>query len=141
MDINLTDSALDRIQTLLESPDKKGAFLRIYIVGGGCSGFQYGFKLEQQNPNLAESNPNFTESTAEEFLDEIIIEKIHQKNNIQIPIKIIIDSLSYQYLEGSTIDYIENLQGARFKVDNPKAETTCGCGSSFSLKEEQQEEH
>lgn len=121
--LNFTEAALDRIQTLLQSPESQGAFLRIYIVGGGCSGFQYGFKLEHPNPE-------------EKHSDEIVFEKFHPKEPSKNPIKIVIDPLSYQYLEGASIDYVENLQGAKFKVDNPKAETTCGCGSSFSLKEE-----
>jgi len=82
--------------------------LRVYITGGGCSGFSYGF-----------------------MLDEKIIDgdAIVEKNGIALHI----DPMSYQYLEGITIDYIEDLQGSRFAVSNPNAKTTCGCGSSFSI--------
>lgn len=114
--IHFTESALMRIQRLLSRSEKQDQVLRIYIVGGGCSGFQYGFNLE--DPISSE--------------EDILIERPLSDGLL----KIVIDSLSMQYLEGSTVDFLENLQGARFVVNNPHAETTCGCGSSFSLKEE-----
>jgi iron-sulfur cluster insertion protein len=82
--------------------------LRVYISGGGCSGFSYGFKLDETSID-----------------GDYSIEK----NGVQV----LIDPMSYQYLEGITIDYVQDLQGARFQISNPNAKTTCGCGSSFSI--------
>ena len=82
--------------------------LRVFVTGGGCAGFQYGF--------------TFDEDVAE---DDTVIEKE--------AVRVAIDSLSIQYLAGSTVDYTEGLEGSRFIITNPAAETTCGCGSSFSM--------
>jgi len=82
--------------------------LRVYVEGGGCSGFQYGFDLEQATED-----------------DDYIIERDG--------VRIVVDPLSYQYIMGSEIDYQEDLQGSQFVVRNPNASTTCGCGLSFSL--------
>ena len=82
--------------------------LRVYIEGGGCSGFQYGFQLETEQQD-----------------DDIVIE--------EAGIKMLVDSLSIQYLMGAEVDYLDDLMGARFLVRNPNASTTCGCGSSFSI--------
>jgi len=93
---------------LLEEEENPELKLRVFVTGGGCSGFQYGFSFdEKQNDG------------------DLAIEKGG--------IKVVVDPLSLQYLMGSKVDYTEGLQGARFIVDNPNAETTCGCGSSFSL--------
>tara|TARA_B100000073_G_C23742195_1_gene574052 strand:- start:23 stop:349 length:327 start_codon:yes stop_codon:yes gene_type:complete len=107
MKIELTKNAIKKIQELLKS-EKDNMKLRVYITGGGCSGFEYGFTLDDKE------NP-----------DDIIFE---EKNAPTI-----IDPLSMQYLVGSTIDYIEGLEGSRFVLNNPNATTTCGCGSSFSI--------
>jgi iron-sulfur cluster insertion protein len=103
--VTFTDKASTRVAQMKENPNDN---LRVYIVGGGCSGFSYGF-----------------------VLDEKIIEgdSIQTKNGVQLRI----DPMSYQYLEGITIDYKEDLQGSRFQVSNPNAKSTCGCGSSFSI--------
>ena len=108
--LSLTDTAVARIEQLKQmvGSDKP---LRIYIVGGGCSGFQYGFEFADVEP------------------DDLMI----QIDSTAV----VIDPLSLQYLQGATVDYIEDLRGAQFHVNNPHAETTCGCGSSFSLKEDQ----
>jgi|TARA_B100000795_G_scaffold264935_1_gene246085 iron-sulfur cluster insertion protein len=102
--MEITSNAADKVSGM-KSGDEH---LRVYITGGGCSGFNYGF-----------------------ILDEKIIEgDFHlQKNGMDLRI----DPMSYQYLEGITIDYVEDLQGSRFQVTNPQAKTTCGCGSSFSV--------
>jgi len=105
--ITFTEAALARIQYLMANKENQNLKLRICIEGGGCSGFQYNFDLDDQ------SNA-----------DDILINKV-----------IVTDPMSNQFLLGARLDYIENLQGARFVVINPNAETTCGCGSSFSLKE------
>ena len=106
--IEVTDSAVRKVQKLLEEEENPALKLRVFVTGGGCSGFQYGFSFdEKQNDG------------------DLAIEKGG--------ITVVVDPLSIQYLMGSKVDYTEGLQGARFIVDNPNAETTCGCGSSFSL--------
>jgi len=93
---------------LIEDEGNDNLKLRVYITGGGCSGFQYGF--------------TFDENKAE---DDTFVEK----DNVTL----LVDSMSIQYLIGAKIDYLEDLQGARFVIENPNATTTCGCGSSFSV--------
>jgi iron-sulfur cluster insertion protein len=106
--IKITDSAQNKIKDLLIEENTPGLALRTFVQGGGCSGFQYGFTFDQE--------------TAE---DDFVIEE----NGI----KLLIDSMSMQYLTGAEIDYTENLYGSQFVIRNPNATTTCGCGSSFSI--------
>ena len=102
--MQISDNAANKVAGMKSAEEK----LRVYIMGGGCSGFSYGFKLDEKQ------------------LDgDYDIEK----NGVTV----LVDPMSYQYLEGITIDYLEDLQGARFIVSNPNAKTTCGCGSSFSI--------
>ncbi|MXP51166.1 iron-sulfur cluster insertion protein ErpA [Pantoea sp. SoEX] len=108
MPLKFTDAAINKINFLINNKKNKSLKLRIYISGGGCSGFQYGFKLDEQ-----------------ENEEDIIF-----KNQ---GIMLIIDPISIQYLNGSSIDYRENLEGSRFIVINPNAKTTCSCGSSFGI--------
>lgn len=103
-----TDTAAAKVSELVldeENPDLK---LRVFVTGGGCSGFQYGFTF-----------------------DELIAEDDTQVDNGAA--SLLIDAMSYQYLAGSTVDYTEGLDGSKFIISNPNAETTCGCGSSFSI--------
>jgi iron-sulfur cluster insertion protein len=104
----LTDKAAGKVNSLILEEGKVELNLRVYVTGGGCSGFQYGFSFDEVIND-----------------DDTIIE-----NN---GAKLVIDSLSIQYLLGSKIDYVEGLQGSRFVVENPMASTTCGCGMSFSI--------
>jgi iron-sulfur cluster insertion protein len=104
--INLSGNAVKRIQDLL--PSNKSNYFRVYVTGGGCSGFQYGFKFDD-NPEEDDDVVDFNGFT------------------------ILLDSLSYPYLYGSTLDYVEDLSGSRFLVTNPNAKTTCGCGESFTI--------
>ncbi|MCK2185016.1 iron-sulfur cluster insertion protein ErpA [Halomonas getboli] len=104
----LSDSAKARLKALGEAEGKPGLTLRVYVTGGGCSGFQYGFDLAEQ---IADDD------TLIEFGD----------------VALVVDPLSYQYLVGSTVDYEEGLAGARFLIQNPNATTTCGCGASFMV--------
>ncbi len=106
--ISLTDSAANKLRRLKASEGNDALMLRVYVTGGGCSGFSYGFDFAE---TLDDDDATFV--NAGETL--------------------VVDSLSFPYLDGATIDYIEGLQGARFIVDNPNATTTCGCGSSFSI--------
>lgn len=106
--IVFTDAAARKVQELILEERNPDLNLRVYISGGGCSGFQYGF--------------SFDEDRAE---DDIAVE-----NDGVI---LLIDPLSFQYLMGAEVDYSESLQGAQFVIRNPNASTTCGCGSSFSV--------
>ena len=106
--LNLTDSAAKKVRRLREEEGDSNLMLRVYVTGGGWSGFSYGFNVANE---LNEDDANFDN-------DDVTL---------------VVDSLSYQYLQGSTVDYTEGLEGARFIVTNPNATTTCGCGSSFSL--------
>lgn len=106
--LSLTDSAAKKVRRLREEEGDTNLMLRVYVTGGGCSGFSYGFRFDS---DLNEDDADFDNGD----------------------VTLVIDSLSYQYLQGSTVDYIEGLEGARFVVDNPNATTSCGCGSSFSI--------
>ena len=102
-----TDSAAAKVQALIKEEDHEGLMLRVFVQGGGCSGFQYGF--------------TFAESVEE---GDTVVEK----NGV----KLLVDPTSFQYLVGAEIDYSEGLEGSQFVIRNPNATTTCGCGSSFS---------
>jgi iron-sulfur cluster insertion protein len=112
--LHLSPSAIDRLQELLIEKKNDNLKFRVYIVGGGCSGFQYGFSFDEMINE-----------------DDLKLETMGTQKKIIT----LVDSLSAQYLEDATVDYKVSLQGSRFVVENPNAETTCGCGSSFSLKE------
>jgi len=103
-----TESAARKVRELILDDGNPALKLRVYITGGGCSGFQYGFTFDEK---------------ADE--DDVRVERDG--------VELIVDPLSFQYLEGAEIDYSESLQGARFVIRNPNAATTCGCGSSFGL--------
>lgn len=102
-----TDNAANKVKALIDEEGNTELKLRVFVTGGGCSGFQYGF--------------TFDEEQAE---DDTVMEK----NGVQL----LIDAMSYQYLVGAEIDYTEGLEGAQFVIKNPNATSTCGCGSSFS---------
>jgi len=106
--INFTDAAAEKVAQLIEEEGNPDLKLRVFVQGGGCSGFQYGFTF-----------------------DEIVNEDdtTMMKNGVQL----LIDSMSYQYLVGAEIDYKDDLEGAQFVIKNPSATSTCGCGSSFSV--------
>ncbi|MCC2605024.1 iron-sulfur cluster insertion protein ErpA [Planctobacterium marinum] len=106
--INFSDAAALKVKSLIEEEENPELKLRVYVTGGGCSGFQYGFTFDEKVND-----------------GDMVIEKE--------TVSLVVDPMSLQYLMGGTVDYTEGLQGARFLVDNPNAETTCGCGSSFSI--------
>lgn len=106
--IQVTNSAVAKVKSLVEEEANEELKLRVFVTGGGCSGFQYGF--------------TFDELVAE---DDAVIEKDG--------ITVMVDSMSYPYLAGSEVNYEEGLQGSKFVVQNPNADSTCGCGSSFSI--------
>ncbi len=103
-----TDSAADKVRQLIEEEGNEALKLRVFVTGGGCSGFQYGFTFDES------VNDDDTTMT---------------KNGVQL----LIDPMSFQYLVGAEIDYKEDVEGAQFIIKNPNAQTTCGCGSSFSV--------
>jgi|TARA_B100000767_G_C19457380_1_gene406652 iron-sulfur cluster insertion protein len=105
--LQLTEGAINKILTLSETEESQ-INLRVYVTGGGCSGFQYGFSFDKL---IDEEDTCITNSGA----------------------SLVVDPLSLQYLSGSTIDYIEDLTGSKFIIKNPNATTTCGCGESFSI--------
>lgn len=105
--IGLSESAAAKVRRLIEEERNSALKLRIYISGGGCSGFQYGFSFEEQ---IADDDQAFE----------------------QHGVTLLVDPLSLQYLIGAEIDYVDDLSGERFVINNPNATTTCGCGSSFA---------
>ena len=106
--ITLTDNAAKKVNALISEEGNPELKLRVFVTGGGCSGFQYGFSFDEN-----------------ENEDDTVI-----NNN---GARLLVDPLSFQYLVGSRVDYMEGLEGSRFIVDNPLATTTCGCGMSFSM--------
>ena len=106
--LEFTDAAAKKVKALLEDEENQALKLRVYITGGGCSGFQYGFTFDD--------NVNDGDMTID-------------KEGVSY----IVDPMSLQYLVGATVDYTEGLEGSRFIIVNPNAKTTCGCGSSFSI--------
>ncbi|WP_419843160.1 iron-sulfur cluster insertion protein ErpA [Actinobacillus pleuropneumoniae] len=106
--LTFTDAAAKKVKSLIEGEDNPNLRLRVYITGGGCSGFQYGFTFDDQvnDGDLTIENQN---------------------------VGLVVDPMSLQYLIGGTVDYTEGLDGSRFVVQNPNASSTCGCGSSFSI--------
>lgn len=105
--INFTDSAALKVKSLIDAEGDNSLKLRVYIQGGGCSGFQYGFAFAQA-------------------VEDGDVEVVNQD------VTLLVDPLSYQYLVGAEIDYVNDLQGEQFVIRNPNATTTCGCGNSFS---------
>ena len=106
--IELSTSAVGKIRELLVEENNTALRLRIYVTGGGCSGFSYGFAFEEQ--------------TAED-------DNLFDRDGVGV----VVDPMSFAYLAGARVDFEDGLEGARFIISNPNAKTTCGCGSSFSV--------
>lgn len=106
--MTITDTAFSKIADILAEENNPNIKLRTFVQGGGCSGFNYGFVLDEEQNE-----------------DDFVIE--------QPGVVVVVDSMSMQYLQGATIDYKEELMGSQFVINNPNAVTTCGCGSSFSV--------
>lgn len=106
--LQFTDAAAKKVKALVEDENNPELKLRVYITGGGCSGFQYGFTFDEKVND-----------------GDLTIEKQG--------VTLVVDPMSLQYLIGGSVDYTEGLEGSRFIVSNPNAKTTCGCGSSFSI--------
>ncbi len=107
-DVTFSDAAANKVKRLIAEENNPNLKLRIYISGGGCSGFQYGFQFDE---NVGEGDVTVVNGD----------------------VALVIDPMSYQYLVGAEVDYTEGLEGSQFIVRNPNATTTCGCGSSFSV--------
>lgn len=107
-DLKVTDNAVTKVKALIAEEGNEQLKLRIYVTGGGCSGFQYGFSFDE---NINEG--------------DTAVEKAG--------VTFLVDPMSFQYLVGAELDYVEGLQGAQFVINNPNATTTCGCGSSFMV--------
>ncbi len=103
-----SDAAVGKVKALIEDEGNEALMLRVFISGGGCSGFQYGFTFDEEVGD-----------------GDTIVENDG--------VKLLVDPMSFQYLSGAEIDYSEGMEGAQFVIRNPNAETTCGCGSSFSV--------
>lgn len=106
--IIFTDNAAGKVKELIEEEGNPALKLRVFVTGGGCSGFQYGFTFDEE---VAEDDTSM------------------EKNGVTL----LIDPMSYQYLLGAEIDFTEGLEGSQFVIRNPNASSTCGCGSSFSV--------
>ncbi len=106
--LNFTDAAAGKVKQLIDEEGNPDLMLRVFVSGGGCSGFQYGFTFDE----------------AEQDGDTAVLKG---------GVKLLIDPMSFQYLVGAEIDYTEGLEGSQFVIRNPNATTTCGCGSSFSV--------
>lgn len=106
--LNFTDAAAAKVKTLIEEENNEALKLRVFVSGGGCSGFQYGFTFDE---NINDGDTSVENSG----------------------VTLLIDPMSFQYLVGADIDYTEGLEGAQFVIRNPNATTTCGCGSSFNV--------
>tara|TARA_Y100000591_G_C21403709_1_gene484116 strand:+ start:155 stop:526 length:372 start_codon:yes stop_codon:yes gene_type:complete len=102
-----TDAAANKVKNLIEEEKNDELKLRVFVSGGGCSGFQYGFTFDE---NVQDGDTKI------------------EKNGVML----LVDPMSFQYLSGAEIDYKEDLEGSQFVIKNPNATTTCGCGSSFS---------
>lgn len=107
-DLVFTEQAATKVKSLIDEEGNPSLMLRVFISGGGCSGFQYGFTFDE--------NTEDGDTTVE-----------------RCGVKLLVDPMSFQYLVGAEIDYTEDLRGAQFVIRNPNATTTCGCGSSFSV--------
>ena len=103
-----TDAAAVKVRELIDEEGDESLMLRVFVSGGGCSGFQYGFTFDQNETGG----------------DTVVVNH---------GVKLLVDPMSVQYLLGAEIDYTEGLEGSQFVIRNPNAETTCGCGSSFSV--------
>lgn len=108
--ITLTPAAVAAVRNLLEQRNVPEYALRVFIAGGGCSGYQYGMALEG----------NIREDDLQSVFDGV---------------KVVVDGVSINYLRGATVDYVENVMGSGFKIENPNAVSSCGCGSSFRTKD------
>lgn len=108
--ITVTETAASKIRELLTEENKVESGLRVFVQGGGCSGFQYGLMIEESNGDGS-------------------ADKVYESNGV----KLYVDPISIRYLRGAEVDFLDNLSGGGFTIKNPNAKSTCGCGSSFNV--------
>jgi iron-sulfur cluster assembly accessory protein len=108
--INVTEMAAGKIQELLAEENKVGAGLRVFVQGGGCSGFQYGLMIDEGQGDAA-------------------ADQVFEVNGVRL----LVDPISLRYLKGAEVDFVDNSMGGGFTIKNPNAKSTCGCGSSFNV--------
>ena len=121
--INFTEAAAKKVGSLIVEEENLDLKLRAFITGGGCSGFQYGFTFDEK----VDADDTIVKKTV-----QLINEEGGKGDDVEVTL--VVDPMSIQYLAGSKIDYKEDLEGARFIIEqNPNAKTTCGCGQSFSV--------
>ena len=116
MAITLTDRAAKELRDLMESEQKSNAALRVWVAGGGCSGLTYGMALDDNAPEEGDQQ--------------------YEHDGV----KIYVDSMSLQYMDGASVDYVDDAMGGGFKIENPNATQSCGCGSSFQTEDSQASE-
>ena len=116
MAITLTDRAAKELRDLMESEQKSNAALRVWVAGGGCSGLTYGMALDDNAPEEGDQQ--------------------YEHDGV----KIYVDSMSLQYIDGASVDYVDDAMGGGFKIENPNATQSCGCGSSFQTEDSQASE-
>lgn len=107
--INVTETAAGKIQELLTDENKPGAGLRVFVQGGGCSGFQYGLMIDEGQGDAS-------------------ADQVFEVNGVRL----LVDPISLRYLKGAEVDFVDNTMGGGFTIKNPNAKSTCGCGSSFN---------
>ena len=118
-EVNFTLACATKVKSLIEDEQNPNLKLRVYIMGGGCSGFQYGFMFDE---------------TVNDDDMQIVTEVADDDADTVQAVTLLIDPMSFQYLKGADIDYREDVNGSQFVIRNPNAKTTCGCGSSFSVE-------
>ncbi|OWZ24973.1 HesB/IscA family protein [Wolbachia endosymbiont of Wuchereria bancrofti] len=143
--INLTDSALKKIHSLVEQEEDKSSILRVAVSGGGCSGFKYNFLMDQIDKNLSLSDDDDDDEFDDEDDDDDESEDYRSRSSFNRKSKdivindkdgnpvLMVDNCSAKFLNNSIIDYTENLSGSGFQVKNALAKSQCGCGNSFSV--------
>jgi iron-sulfur cluster assembly accessory protein len=108
--IHVTETAATKINELLAEENKPGAGLRVFVQGGGCSGFQYGLMIDEGDGDASS-------------------DQVFEVNGVRL----VVDPISIRYLQGAEVDFVDNIAGGGFTIRNPNAKSTCGCGSSFSV--------
>jgi len=126
-----TDDAANKVAELITDEGNPNLKLRVFITGGGCSGFQYGFSFEEV---VADDDTIIKKAAKLASNDEVSADdEDEQGGSGSMMVELLVDPMSFTYLVGAEIDYKDDIEGARFIIRNPNAQTTCGCGSSFSV--------
>lgn len=127
--LNFTENAAAKVWELICEENNPNLKLRVYVTGGGCSGFQYGFTFDE---TIKEDDTVISRTIPVKKEEEE--EEEDEDGTTTTTVQLLVDSLSFQYLVGAEIDYKEDIEGEQFIIRNPNAKTTCGCGSSFTTE-------